>query len=89
MFSGLTAFSQLTLQLDSSEGSEKRFQQLLVSQIGNPKANLSYQLLFLFLIYIEYPMMIFLVIAGLDKMDIYHIVMLFFFVWYTLRPQII
>ena len=34
-------------------------------------------------------MMIFLVIAGLDKMDIYHIVMLFFFVWYTLRPQII
>ena len=60
-----------------------------MSQIGNPKANLSYQLLFLFLIYIEYPMMIFLVIAGLDKMDIYHIVMLFFFVWYTLRPQII
>ena len=34
-------------------------------------------------------MMLFLVIAGLDKMDIYHITMLFFFVWYTLRPQII
>ena len=34
--------------------------------------------------YIEYPLMIFLVLAGLDKMDIYHITMLFFFVWYTL-----
>ena len=34
-------------------------------------------------------MMLFLVIAGLDKMDVYHIVMLLFFVWYTLKPQII
>ena len=34
-------------------------------------------------------MMVFLVLAGLDKMDVYHIVMLLFFVWYTLQPQII
>ena len=34
-------------------------------------------------------MMLFLVVAGLDKMDIYHIVMLLFFVWYTLKPSII
>lgn len=33
--------------------------------------------------------MLFLVIAGLDKMDVYHITMLFFFVWYTLSPKII
>ena len=33
--------------------------------------------------------MLFLVFAGLDKMDIYHITMLFFFVWYTLNPSII
>lgn len=33
--------------------------------------------------------MLFLVFAGLDKMDIYHITMLFFFVWYTLKPSII
>lgn len=33
--------------------------------------------------------MLFLVLAGLDKMDIYHITMLFFFVWYTLKPSII
>ena len=48
-----------------------------------------YQFLFLFLVYIEYPLMLFLVFAGLDKMDIYHITMLFFFVWYTLKPSII
>ena len=41
------------------------------------------------MIYIEYPLMLFLVIAGLDKMDVYHIVMLFYFVWYTLKPSII
>ena len=34
-------------------------------------------------------MMLFLVIAGLDKMDVYHITMLLFFVWYTLKPKII
>ena len=33
--------------------------------------------------------MLFLVFAGLDKMDVYHITMLFFFVWYTLKPSII
>lgn len=33
--------------------------------------------------------MLFLVIAGLDKMDIYHVTMLLFFVWYTLQPSII
>ena len=33
--------------------------------------------------------MLFLVLAGLDKMDVYHIMMLLFFVWYTLKPKII
>lgn len=56
----------------------------LVTKIGNRKSSIFYQFLFLFLIYIEYPMMLFLVIAGLDKMDIYHVTMLLFFVWYTL-----
>lgn len=72
--------------LDSSENSDKKFEEQLISQIGNRKSSIFYQLLFLVLVYVEYPMMLFLVIAGLDKMDIYHITMLFFFVWYTLRP---
>ena len=33
--------------------------------------------------------MLFLVLAGLDKMDVYHIMMLIFFVVYTLTPGII
>ena len=33
--------------------------------------------------------MLFLVMAGLDKMDVYHIVMLLAFIAYTLHPKII
>lgn len=36
------------------------------------------------LVYIEYPIMLILIVAGLDKMDIYHIVLLIFFVVYAL-----
>ena len=60
-----------------------------MSQIGNKQGSLGYQFLFVFLVYVEYPLMLFLVIAGLDKMDVYHIMMLLFFVWYTLSPDII
>ena len=45
--------------------------------------------MFLFLISIEYPLMLFLVMAGLDKMDVYHIVMLLAFIAYTLYPKAI
>ena len=41
------------------------------------------------LISIEYPLMLFLVMAGLDKMDVYHIVMLLAFIVYTLCPKAI
>jgi len=88
MFLGLWSFRQLTYLLDSDE-LDKRFEKQLIKKIGSHKSSLFYQFLFIFLIYIEYPMMLFLVIAGLDKMDIYHVMMLLFFVWYTLRPQII
>jgi len=89
MFSSLFVFVQLTIQLDSSGDADKKFEQALTSQIGTRKGSLFYQFLFLFLVYIEYPMMLFLVVAGLDKMDIYHITMLLFFVCYTLKPSIL
>lgn len=86
MFCGLLAFIQLTFSLESSaDEASKKF----LNQIGSPKGSLLYHFLFLFLTHVEYPMMLFLVVAGLDKMDIYHIVMLLFFVWYTLKPSII
>jgi hypothetical protein len=40
--------------------------------------------MFLVLVYIEFPLMLTLIVAGLDKMDLYHIVLLIFFVTYTL-----
>ena len=89
MFTTLFFFTRLTIQLASSEDGDKKFEMHLNNQIGNKNGSLFYQFLFLFLVYIEYPLMIFLVLAGLDKMDIYHITMLFFFVWYTLQPSII
>ena len=86
MASGLFAFIKLTKCLGSgADEAQKKF----ISQISSPKGSLWYHFLFLFLIHVEYPMMLFLVVAGLDKMDIYHITMLLFFVWYTLNPSII
>ena len=83
MFCGVASFCKLADQL-AKESENRKFEEILRKKIGNKNANIGYQFLFLFLRYIEYPMMVFLVIAGLDKMDVYHITMLLFFVWYTL-----
>ena len=48
-----------------------------------------YHFSFLFLRYIEYPLMLFLFVAGLLKMDVYHIVLLLVFVVYTLFPNVV
>ena len=86
MFSGLLSFCYLVRQLGKDN---KKNERDLISKIGNSNASILYQFLFLFLRYVEYPLMLFLVLAGLDKMDVYHIMMLLFFVWYTLKPKII
>lgn len=39
------------------------------------------------LVYIEFPLMLTLIIAGLDKMDVYHIALLIFYVVYTLYAE--
>ena len=41
------------------------------------------------LIYVEYPLMIFLVIDGVSRMDVYHILFIGFFIVYTLFPRVI
>ena len=41
------------------------------------------------MIYIEYPLMVFLVIDGVSKMDIYHLMFIIFFVIYTLFPKVL
>ena len=45
--------------------------------------------MFILLIYVEYPLMVFLVIDGVSKMDVYHIIFIIVFVIYTLFPQVI
>ena len=85
---GLWSFCSFTVLLDT-ETAEKRFENELIKKIGSRRTSIFYPFLFIFLINIEYPMMLFLVLAGLNKMDIYHVTMLLFFVWYTFNRQVI
>jgi hypothetical protein len=57
---------------------------VLMNRISHLKTPTAYQVMFLVLVYIEFPLMLTLIVAGLDKMDLYHIVLLIFFVTYTL-----
>lgn len=45
-----------------------------------------YQLYYLFLININYLIFLVLIMSGLAKMDLYHVLMLFIFVWAALYP---
>ena len=44
-------------------------------------------MVYLSLVYIKYPIFLLLIMSGLGKMDVYHIVLLFVFVWAALYPQ--
>jgi uncharacterized membrane protein len=46
-----------------------------------------YQLVYLLILYINYPIFLFLILSGLTKMDFYHVALLFVFVWAALYPQ--
>ena len=50
MFAGLTVFGRMTYQLNNPNQQDKKFQKELISKLGNSKASLFYQFLFLFLI---------------------------------------
>ena len=89
MYLNLFFFTQLTFLLEDDKDSDINKSKKLIDKLGGKKSSLIYQFIFLFLIYIEYPLMLFLVMAGLDKMDVYHITMLVFFLIYTLFPKFI
>ena len=88
MFLTLACFLRLALSL-SQEDDELTKQQQMLHKLGSSKTRIVYKFLFLSLIYVEYPLMVFLVCAGLTEMDIYHVAMLLFFVTYTAYPSII
>lgn len=58
-----------------------------MTHITSLKSSTWYQVMFLALVYIEFPLMLVLVVAGLDTMDLYHIVLLIFYVVYTLAGK--
>ena len=88
MYLSLLCFTQLTMNLSRDDDAVNR-QYEMMKRIGNPKSSIIHQLFFLFLIYIEYPLMMFLVTAGLYVMDIYHVTMLLIFVVYTTCPKFV
>jgi len=60
----------------------------LSDKINKPETNIFFQLALWCLIYLETPMMIVLVLMGLTiKMDLYHVGLLFFFVFYMIAPR--
>ena len=87
MFLILACFLRLARSL-SKEDDEVAKQQQMLHRIGSNKTRIIYKFLFLSLIYVEYPLMVFLVCAGLTEMDVYHVAMLLFFVAYTAYPRI-
>jgi len=59
------------------------------SMIKDLKKNKStlWQIFYLIVLYLEYPLFLAMVMSGLAKMDFYHIFLLFIFVAYTLFPK--
>ena len=55
-----------------------------ISEMSTPTLQ---QLFYLAMIHLEYPLLLCLVLAGIDKMDLYHILLLIFFVVYLLFPD--
>jgi len=66
------------------EFDDKKKAELFLNKISQIQCPTIYQAFYLSLIYVELPLMLTLIIVGLDKMDLYHIVLLMFFVVYTL-----
>ena len=90
MFISVLILTRLAVILGPSvNGLQEYDSKRLLDKLGDKKASIVYHFSFLFLRYIEYPLMLFLFVAGLLKMDVYHIVLLLVFVVYTLFPNVV
>ena len=69
------------------ESDDKEKVELFLNKISQIQCPTIYQAFYLSMIYIELPLMLTLIIAGLTKMDLYHIALLMFFVVYTLYGE--
>jgi len=79
-------YALLVSYMDESTEPPFRLNQFM-DKIADKSTSSIYQLAFLAVVYIEYPLMFVLVLAGLDKMDVFHIILLMFFVLYMLCPD--
>ena len=83
MFINVYFMILLTVAMEKEKESKDDVK-FLMTHITTLKSSTWYQVMFLALVYVEFPLMLVLVVAGLDTMDLYHIVLLIFFVVYTL-----
>lgn len=58
----------------------------MIKDLKKNKSTL-WQIFYLIVLYLEYPLFLAMVMSGLAKMDFYHIFLLFIFVAYTLFPK--
>lgn len=61
---------------------------MIIDDLSNTKSTI-WQIIYLVVLYLEYPLFLAMVMCGLSKMDFYHIFLLFIFVAYTLFPKFI
>ena len=61
---------------------------LIIDDLSKNKSTM-WQIIYLVVLYLEYPLFLAMVMSGLAKMDFYHIFLLFIFVAYTLFPKFI
>lgn len=59
---------------------------LIIEDLSKNKSTI-WQIIYLIVLYLEYPLFLAMVMSGLAKMDFYHIFLLFIFVAYTLFPK--
>ena len=85
LFMCLFSMIELFRLLRVDHGDDKQ-SQFAFKKMQDRRSNAFYQLLFITLIYIEYPLMIFLVMDGVSQMDLHHIMYIVIFILYTLYP---
>ena len=83
MFSNVFLMVLLARKLVDADDEKEKIEKYL-QRVSDISSSVFYQLSFLGLMYIEGPLMLVLIMAGFDKMDVYHIALLGFFIVYML-----
>lgn len=86
MFANVFFLALFAKKLEEEDDQQKKIERYL-EKVSQVKRSIWYQISFLTLLYIEGPLMLVLILAGFDKMDVYHIALLGFFIVYMLYSE--